>query len=225
MNARESLVLAKRYEELISGALFEERSYSCTRLLPPPRKEEIVNHLKEILKEIPGYVAESRWGRIARLLSFTQGILWEWGLLTLNEITAWQTEDFFNPACQPISQLGAFRQSRFRIHRYRYALSKDKSFFTEVLEIENPPEGKGKHFVYEFHERLHYTTYEFQTLADAISAWDKVHTTDEPCLLMRHQPGFLIGYTSEYRPWFFAVREEEIEGAYVKEKTSFVSAI
>jgi len=196
------------------------------KLLPAEDGREDYIQAQDILRIIPIYFAENRQSEIMNQLGFLQAILWRNRLLTLQEITEDLKPDPMDSMDLLIQQVGGFRRSRFKIRRHRFGVSADESFFAEVLEILNPPEKMGRFYVYEFKLGDPYQAYEFNSLATAIAAWEKIHIgLEDSCAQVRYFPGFVLGYTSQYRPWFFALPHEEIDGLRVKEITPFVSPV
>jgi hypothetical protein len=109
--------------------------------------------------------------------------------------------------------------SRFKLKQHKYAGGGPGEYgewgYTEVLEIENPPEGRHPFVIYEANSDGRNTFYEWKTLDQAIAAYEKHWSNSDNRESFPKLPGFkrmvLCGLLV---PWFYALGDEDLLGDY-----------
>ena len=106
------------------------------------------------------------------------------------------------------------RDSRYDMTQHKYAGG--GAGYIEALEIRSPPDGRLGAMVHEYHGLRGSVYYEFEAVAQAISAWETSWGANDLDKRLQTCPGFIrrvpCGLMS---PWFYAVGDQMLRGDFV----------
>ncbi len=107
---------------------------------------------------------------------------------------------------------GYGRYTRFDIEQKKYAGG--GCGYIEVIQIHNPPDNRNGNIVHEY-ESSTSTFWEFETVEEAITAWERTWGSSHAGDKLKASQGFIreikCGW---YSPWFYAVANQALQGDF-----------